>query len=67
MKSMSKFIRKLKREKEKEINFFREFIKIKKHFFNNFNKKLSNVKDKRNQSYIIYDPELILFIILQQY
>jgi len=63
---MSKFTRKLKREKEKEINFLREFIKIKKHFFKDFNKKLANVKDKRNQSYIIYDPELILFVVIMK-
>lgn len=63
---MSKFLRKLKREKEKEINFFREFIKIKHHFFRDFNKKLASVDDKRNQSYITYDPELILFVLIMK-
>lgn len=63
---MSRFVRKLKREKEKEINFFGEFIKIKKHFFKDFNKKLSSVEDKRNQSYITYDPELILFVLIMK-
>lgn len=63
---MSKFVRKLKREKEKEINFFGEFLKIKHHFFKDFNKKLASVDDKRNQSYITYDPELILFVIIMK-
>lgn len=36
---------------EEKINFFVEFIKITKHFFKDLNKKLANVKDKRNQSY----------------
>lgn len=63
---MSNFLRKLKREKENEINFFGEFIKIKHHFFKDFNNKLASVNDKRNQSYITYDPELILFVIIMK-
>ena len=51
---------------EKEINFFGEFSKIKKHFFRDFNRKLANVKDKRNQSYITYDPEIILFVVIMK-
>jgi len=53
--------RKQKREMEKKINFFGEFSKITKHFFKDLNEKLANVKDERNQSYITYAPELILF------
>lgn len=63
---MINFVRKLKREKEKEINFFGEFLKIKHHFFKDFNKKLASVDDKRNQSYITYDPELILFVVIMK-
>lgn len=56
--------RKEKREQEKEINYFFEFIKIKKHFFKGFIDKLKNVRDHRSQSYITYGPEFILFTIL---
>ena len=63
---MNKRTRKQKREMEKEINFFGEFSKIKKHFFRDFNRKLANVKDKRNQSYITYDPEIILFVVIMK-
>ena len=63
---MSGFVRKLIREKEKEINFFGEFLKIKHHFFKDFNKKLASIDDKRNQSYITYDPELILFVLIMK-
>lgn len=63
---MSNFLRKLKREKEEEINFFGEFLKIKHHFFKDFNKKLASIDDKRNQSYITYDPEIILFVVIMK-
>ncbi|GEQ23554.1 hypothetical protein CBU02nite_40600 [Clostridium butyricum] len=63
---MKKITRKHKREKEKEINFFGEFSKIKKHFFRDFNRKLASVKDERNQSYITYDPEIMLFIVIMK-
>ena len=63
---MYKKTRKQKREMEKEINFFGEFSKIKKHFFRDFNKKLANVKDERNQSYITYDPEIMLFVVIMK-
>lgn len=53
-------------EKEKEINYFGEFTKIKKHFFKDLNKKLSIVKDKRNQSYVTYAPEIILFTVIMK-
>jgi hypothetical protein len=56
--------RKEKREQEKEINYFFEIIKIKKHFFKAFIDKLKNVRDHRSQSYITYGSEFILFTIL---
>jgi len=56
--------RKEKREQEKEINYFFEFIKIQKHFFKDFVSKLKKVKDPRSKSYITYDPDIILFTIL---
>lgn len=58
--------RKQKREKEKEINFFGEYIKITKHFFKDINKKFANIKDVRNQSYVTYGPELILFTVVMK-
>ncbi len=58
--------RKQKRDKEKEINYFGEFLKIKKHFFKDLNKKLASVKDERNQSYITYAPEIILFTVIMK-
>lgn len=56
--------RKEKREQEKDINYFFEFIKIKKHFFKEFTNRLKKVKDHRNKSYITYGPEIILFTVL---
>lgn len=41
-------------------------FKNKKHFFKDFNKKLASVKDERNQSYITYDPEIILFVVIMK-
>lgn len=58
--------RKQKREQEKEINFFGEYIKITKHFFKDINNKFANVKDVRNQSYVTYGPELILFTVVMK-
>ncbi len=63
---MSKMTRKQKREMENKINFFGEFSKIRKHFFRDFNRKLASVKDERNQSYITYDPEIILFVVIMK-
>ncbi|WP_205694289.1 hypothetical protein [Clostridium manihotivorum] len=63
---MDKITRKQKREKEKEINYFGEFSKIKNHFFKDLNKKLAIVKDKRKQSYVTYTPEIILFTVIMK-
>lgn len=61
---MRKVTRKSKREKEKEINFFEEFIKLQKHFFKDIKKWLKGVKDPRHKSYIEYGPDVILFSVL---
>ncbi len=63
---MAKITRKQKREKLEEISFFAEFIKIRNHFFKDFNTRLKKVKDKRHQSYIEYSPDIILFSILMK-
>lgn len=63
---MDKRTRKEKREIEKGINFFGEFLKITKHFFKDLNKKLTNVKDKRHQSYVTYTPEVLLFTVIMK-
>lgn len=56
--------RKTKRELEKGVNYFFEFIKIQKHFFKDMQKWLKGVKDHRHKSYIIYDPDVILLVVL---
>lgn len=58
--------RKYKRNLENKINFFAEFLKIKKHFFKDLKKKLSIVKDNRHKSYIKYPPEVILFTVIMK-
>lgn len=63
---MEKTTRKQKREKQKEINFFSEFIRIRNHFFKDFNTRLRKVEDSRHQSYIEYSPDIILFSILMK-
>lgn len=63
---MKKITRKQKREKQKEINFFEEFIKIENHFFKDINSKLKRVKDRRHQSYIEYTPDIILFSMIMK-
>lgn len=55
-----------KRKKENEINFFVEFIKIKRHFFKNIVKHLKTVKDKRHQSYIKYDTDILLLTVIMK-
>lgn len=63
---MMKMTRKEKRTKEGEINFLREFIIISNHFFKNFKKKLASVKEVRHTSYVTYEPELLLFVIIMK-
>ena len=63
---MKKVTRKQKRKAEQEINFFGEFLKIKKHFFSDFNKRLSSVKEVRNVSYITYEPDILLFTVIMK-
>lgn len=63
---MKKVTREKKREKEREINFFEEFIKLQKHFFKDINKRLKSVKDPRHKSYIEYEPEVILFSVIMK-
>jgi hypothetical protein len=63
---MKRITRKIKREKEKEINFFEEFIKLQKHFFKDIVKHLKGVKDPRHRSYIEYDTDILLFSLLMK-
>lgn len=58
--------RKEKRNREKETNYFFEFNKVLSHFFKDMNKRLSKVKDPRHQSYITYDVELILYMMIMK-
>jgi len=63
---MIKDTRKQKREKERNINFFEEFIQLQKHFFKDFQKQIKSVKDPRNLSYIEYEPDTILFTMIMK-
>lgn len=56
--------RKHTREKQAEINFFEEFLKIKKHFFKDILKKIQRFKDVRNQSYVEYPVEVIILMLI---
>ena len=58
--------RKEKRDRIEKINFFEEFLKIQNHFFKELVNKLKHVKDERNQSYITYPPEVLLFMIIMK-
>lgn len=63
---MKKVTREKKREKEREINFFEEFVKLQRHFFKDINKRLKRVKDPRHKSYIQYGTDVILFSVLMK-
>ena len=63
---MKKVTRKEKREKLKEINFFEEFLRIKKHFFKELIPRLRYVKDNRHRSYIEYDTDIIIFVMIMK-
>lgn len=56
--------RKEQREQEKETNYFFEFTKIQRHFFKDMNEKLKKVNDPRHQSYITYDCDMLLWMLL---
>lgn len=56
--------RKKKRELEKDTNYFFELTKIKKHFFKDINDQMKRVKDPRHQGYILYDPDILLFMVI---
>ncbi len=63
---MIKNTRKSKREKEEQINFFEEFIKVKNHFFQDIVKRLKTLKDPRHQSYIEYGTDVLLFTVIMK-
>lgn len=56
--------RKEKREMEKEVNYLFELLKTQNHFFKNLNKLLKDVDDPRHQSYITYDTEVLLMMVI---
>ncbi|WP_346216870.1 hypothetical protein NSQ14_03395 [Caldifermentibacillus hisashii] len=56
--------RKEKREKEKEVNYLFELLKTQNHFFKNLNKLLKTIDDPRHQSYITYDTEVLLMMVI---
>ena len=63
---MIKISRKKKREKEEKINFFAEFVKIQRHFFQNILKHLKAIKDPRHKSYIEYETDILLFTLIMK-
>lgn len=63
---MTKITRKNKREKEEKINFFEEFIKVQKHFFQDIVKRLKEIKDPRHRSYIEYETDVLLFTVIMK-
>ena len=56
--------RKEKREMEKEVNYLFELLKTQNHFFKNLNKLLKTIDDPRHQSYITYDTEVLLMMVI---
>lgn len=52
------------REMEKGDHYFFEFVKIQHHFFKDLKKKLKRVEDPRHQSYISYDTDVILMMLI---
>lgn len=56
--------RKDKREAEKDTNYFFEFIRIKEHFFKELEKRLKRIEDHRHQSYVKYDTDIIIFMVI---
>lgn len=63
---MVRITRRKIREKEKEINFFGEFVKVKEHFFRDIVKRLNAVRDPRHQSYIEYGTDVLLFSVIMK-
>lgn len=63
---MGKITRKQKRDKQRGINFFEEFLRIQRHFFKEMNSKLRYVKDNRHQSYIEYGTDILLFSVIMK-
>lgn len=63
---MIRITRKSIREKEKKINFFEEFIKIQRHFFQDILRRMKTVKDPRHPSYTEYEPDVLLFSVIMK-
>ena len=55
--------RELKRQLKKEIA---EFLKIQNHYFPKLIEDIRNVMDARHQSYITYEIEVILYMMLMK-
>jgi len=58
--------RKDKRKIIGENNFFEQFLKIQKHFFEEFIDKLKKVKDSRQEKKVQYTPDIILFMVIMK-
>jgi hypothetical protein len=56
--------RRQKRAREKDTNYFFEFEKLKRHFFKKINERLKEINDPRNQSYITYDCDILLLMVI---
>lgn len=49
---------------EKSDHYFFEFVKIQHHFFKDLKKKFKEVEDPRHQSYISYDTDVVLMMLI---
>src|SRR5690625_6078436 len=56
--------RKEKREQEKDINYFFELEKVRKHLFKNLDNKLNEINDPRHQSYVTYNSDILLMMTI---
>lgn len=45
-------------------NAVRDFLKIQAHYFPSLIEDIKNVMDARNQSYVTYEIEVILFLVI---
>src|SRR5699024_12669152 len=56
--------RKEKREQEKDINYFFELEKVRKHLLKNLDNKLNEINDPRHQSYVTYNSNILLMMTI---
>ncbi len=63
---MARITRKTKRERMVKIFFYKELLRIGKHFFPDLYSKLKKVEDLRHPSYITYQTDTLLYTVLMK-